>query len=97
MKIKHSISALALAALAGSALAGVSFGPRTDIAAAQRPSSSVVADFNGDGLRDLAVTTDTSIDPPPAIATRRPSAERAQARAGRSRAMRRSRRPEAAP
>ncbi|MCC6970268.1 MAG: VCBS repeat-containing protein [Phycisphaerales bacterium] len=59
MMRKHSISALALAALAGSALAGVSFGPRTDIAAAQRPSSSVVADFNGDGLGDLAVTTDT--------------------------------------
>ncbi|MBL8761522.1 MAG: VCBS repeat-containing protein [Phycisphaerae bacterium] len=58
-KITKGLALAALAALAGSASAGVSFGPRTDIAAAQRPSSSVVADLNGDGLRDLAVTTDT--------------------------------------
>ncbi len=52
--------ALAAGALASTASAQISFGPRTDLATAQRPSGIASADFTGDGLMDLAVIVDTN-------------------------------------
>ncbi|MFI4915643.1 MAG: FG-GAP-like repeat-containing protein [Phycisphaerales bacterium JB060] len=60
MNTKKMILALAAGAVAGTASAQISFGPRTDLATAQRPSGIASADFTGDGVMDLAVIVDTN-------------------------------------
>lgn len=60
--MKNSLSNLATLSLlscCGSALAAATFTGGPTLSAPQRPSGVVVADLNGDGLNDLAVTTDT--------------------------------------
>jgi hypothetical protein len=61
MRITHRTLAAAgaVAFAAGSAQAQISFTPAGTLPAAQRPSGVAIADFNGDGVADLAVTTDT--------------------------------------
>jgi len=54
------ILALAAGAVASTASAQISFGPRTDLATAQRPSGVAAADFTGDGLVDLAIIADNN-------------------------------------
>lgn len=54
------VLALAAGAVASTASAQISFGPRTDLATAQRPSGVAAADFTGDGLVDLAIIADNN-------------------------------------
>lgn len=49
----------ALLLIAGLAQGGITFNPAVSYAAAQRPDGVAVADLNGDGINDMAVSTDT--------------------------------------
>jgi hypothetical protein len=60
MTLKALTLTLAAGAVASTASAQVSFGARTDLPTAQRPSGLASADFTGDGLVDLAVVVDTN-------------------------------------
>lgn len=52
-------AAVALAAMAGTATAGPTFGPPTTVPTPEQPSGAAFGDLNNDGGLDLAVTADT--------------------------------------
>lgn len=58
MHLSIATSLAAAGLLAGSASAQISFGPGTDYFPGQRPSGIAFGDFDGDGDRDMAVTSD---------------------------------------